>query len=51
MKRKIARSTGIPTTRAGRQRKFGKMMSCGCLTLSVGLFIIVSLILVFVLIL
>ena len=29
-KRKIARATGIPTTRAGRQRKFGRMMG-GCL--------------------
>jgi hypothetical protein len=24
MKQKIARDTGIPTTKAGRQRKFGK---------------------------
>lgn len=26
MKRKIARLTGIPTTRGGRQRKFGRWM-------------------------
>ena len=29
-KRKIARKTGIPTTRSGRQRKFGAAMG-GCL--------------------
>jgi hypothetical protein len=30
MKRKIARRTGIPTTRAGRQRKIGRMVTGGC---------------------
>lgn len=30
-KRRIAKATGIPTTRAGRQRKAGKAM--GCMTL------------------
>ena len=30
-KRKIARATGIPTTKAGRQRKIGKMATGGCL--------------------
>ena len=29
-KRAFARKTGIPTTRSGRQRKYGKMMG-GCL--------------------
>lgn len=27
-KRKISRATGIPTSRAGRQRKAGQMMGC-----------------------
>lgn len=27
-KQKIARATGIPTTRAGRQRKVGRMLGC-----------------------
>jgi len=31
-KQKVARKTGIPTTRSGRQRKFGKAASGGCLT-------------------
>lgn len=30
-KGKIARSTGIPTTRSGRQKKIGRAMSGGCL--------------------
>jgi len=30
-KQKIARATGIPTTRQGRQCKLGKAMSGGCL--------------------
>lgn len=29
-RRKIAKASGIPTTRAGRQRKMGRMMGCGC---------------------
>jgi hypothetical protein len=28
LKQKVARQTGIPTTRAGRQRKAGKAMGC-----------------------
>ncbi len=28
-KRKIAKATGIPTTKAGRQRKIGKMVTGG----------------------
>lgn len=31
-KQKIARATGIPTTRAGRQRKVGRALGC-CLPL------------------
>lgn len=27
-KRRLAKATGIPTTRSGRQRKAGKMMGC-----------------------
>jgi hypothetical protein len=46
MKRKIAKATGIPTTRSGRQRKVGKMM--GCLVYVIGLIGLVSLILVLV---
>lgn len=45
MKRKVARATGIPTTRSGRQRKFGKMASGGCLALVlniVGLVLLLS---------
>jgi len=34
-KRTIARKTGIPTTRSGRQRKYGKMASGGCMALIV----------------
>lgn len=30
-KRKIAKATGIPTTKSGRQRKAGKIMTGGCL--------------------
>ena len=32
-KRNFARMTGIPTTKSGRQRKFGKAAGCGCLLL------------------
>lgn len=30
-KRKIAKITGIPTTKSGRQRKLGRMLTGGCL--------------------
>lgn len=30
VKSKISRSTGIPLTKSGRQRKVGKMMTGGC---------------------
>lgn len=37
-KRKIARATGIPTTRSGRQRKAARMMGCsGCLVELMGI--------------
>ena len=37
-KRKIAKATGIPTTKAGRQRKIGKIMTGGgCLIYVVGM--------------
>lgn len=29
-KRKIAKATGIPTTKSGRQRKIGKAVTGGC---------------------
>lgn len=37
-KQRIARATGIPTTKQGRQRKIGQYASCGgCSTIFVGL--------------
>lgn len=47
-KRKIAKATGIPTTRSGRQRKVGRMM--GCLVYMIGciLLITIGLILMFI---
>lgn len=37
-KRKIAKATGIPTTKAGRQRKIGKIMTGGgCMIYAVGM--------------
>lgn len=37
VKRKISKATGIPTTRAGRQRKIGKIMTGGgCLIYVLG---------------
>ena len=33
VKQRVSRATGIPMTRSGRQRKVGKMMTGGCLTL------------------
>jgi len=32
-KQNISRKTGIPLTKSGRQRKAGKMVTGGCLTL------------------
>lgn len=34
-KQRISRTTGIPMTRTGRQRKVGRMMTGGCATLPV----------------
>lgn len=42
-KRKIARATGIPTTKAGRQRKIGKMMTGGgCLMYVLGVIVLAA---------
>lgn len=35
-KRKIAKATGIPTTRSGRQRKVGRMLGCSVLIFALG---------------
>jgi hypothetical protein len=45
MKRKIARKTGIPWTKSGRQQKIARMTSCGgCLlnAIMVGIFVLLS---------
>jgi len=39
-KRKIARTTGIPTTRAGRQRKVGRMITGGGCLLPILMFLL-----------
>ena len=41
-KQKLARMTGIPTTRAGRQRKVGRALGC-CLPLLALLVLVLSL--------
>jgi len=42
-KRKIARATGIPTTRSGRQRKAARLMGCGgCLMELAGMALLIS---------
>jgi len=44
-KQKLARATGIPTTKQGRQRKFGRLTSGGCCLLPafgiVGFFVLI----------
>lgn len=35
-KSRVARATGVPTTRSGRQKKIGRAMSGGCLLPVVG---------------
>ena len=46
-KQRIARATGIPTTKQGRQRKIGQYASCGgCSTLFVG-FLTLSVLFIF----
>ena len=46
-KRKIARATGIPTTKSGRQRKVGKMMTGGGCLLPVLLCIAVVIMIIY----
>ena len=41
-KSRFAKATGIPTTRSGRQRKAGKLLGCGCLTLALPLIAIAT---------
>ena len=42
-KQRFARSTGIPTTRSGRQRKMGSMMGCGgCLVQIIAIALLMS---------
>ena len=38
IKRKISKTTGIPTTKTGRQQKIGKMVTQGGCLVSVGVF-------------
>jgi hypothetical protein len=47
MKNKISRTTGIPTTKSGRQRKMGKTM--GCMIYMVGIILIVAILLIMIL--
>lgn len=43
-KQRLARATGIPTTKQGRQRKLGQYASCGgCSTLLLGLLLLSAL--------
>ena len=35
-KSRVARATGVPTTRSGRQKKIGRAMSGGCLLPVIG---------------
>jgi hypothetical protein len=39
VKRTIAKTIGIPTTRAGRRRKLGKMMGCMIYILGIPLYV------------
>lgn len=42
-KRKIAKATGIPTTKAGRQRKIGKVLTGGgCVMYLIGITAVVA---------
>ncbi|HQX52940.1 MAG TPA: hypothetical protein PLY87_10070 [Planctomycetaceae bacterium] len=36
-KRKIAKFTGIPTTRSGRKAKAGRLLGCGLLIFAIGI--------------
>lgn len=42
-KRNIARATGIPTTKSGRQAKVGRMLTSGCLLPCVAALLVVFL--------
>ena len=43
-KQNISRKTGVPMTRSGRQRKVGKAVGSGCVTLILQIIALVSLI-------
>ncbi len=49
-KSRISRAIGVPLSRSGRQRKFGRMMGCGCLLpvivliFTIGLFVVLVII-------
>ena len=48
-KRKIARYTGIPTTKSGRRNKMRRIMTPGCLVhILIVLFFVIALVLTFV---
>ena len=47
-KQRIARATGIPTTRAGRQRKVGRMMGCMVYVVGIMLLAVIGVILLFI---
>jgi len=48
-KQRFARTTGIPTTKQGRQRKFGHYASCGsCSLVFVGLLLLSALLILIV---
>ena len=40
-KQRVSRTIGIPLTRSGRQRKVGRMLTGGCVTLPVGMLVAV----------
>jgi len=45
-KARISRKIGIPLTRSGRQRKFGKMMGCCVYIIGIGIIAILILLLI-----
>lgn len=49
MKQSISRSTGVPLTKSGRQRKIGQMVSGGCCLIpTLAIFLIFSILLTLV---
>jgi len=48
-KRKIAKITGIPTTKSGRKRKLGRMLTGGCLIPTVFCLLIIIMIIILLL--